>query len=381
MKNKRTYLDYAAATPIDGEVLKAMEMSQENFANPSAPYASARQSKQVLDKARKESAMFLQANAEEVIFTSGATESNNMAILGIASAFGEGRIISIQTEHSSVLGPLQQLEDIGFEVVYCPVDSGGQVILSEFEKLLTKNTLLVTISYANSEIGTIQPITKISQVIKAFNTDNGSDIKFHSDASAAVLSLACDVARLGVDSLTLGGAKIYGPHGVGLLYVKRGLSIEPIQFGGGQQLGLRPGTEPVTLAIGLAKALTMASENISKYKSHLENLQNELMGMLIKSNLEFKLNSPKKGLPGVINISFIGQNGEDLVARLDAFGIEVATGAACEANNEEPSKALLALGLSYDDAQASLRISFGRSTTATDLQMLVGALSDIIQPR
>ncbi len=381
MKNKRIYLDYAAATPIDGEVLKAMEMSKENFANPSAPYASARQSKQVLDKARKESAMFLQANAEEVIFTSGATESNNMAILGIASAFGEGRIISIQTEHSSVLGPLQQLEDIGFEVVYCPVDSGGQVILSEFEKLLTKNTLLVTISYANSEIGAIQPITKISQIIKAFNTDNGSDIKLHSDASAAVLSLACDVARLGVDSLTLGGAKIYGPHGVGLLYVKRGLSIEPIQFGGGQQLGLRPGTEPVTLAIGLAKALTMASENRSKYKSHLENLQNELMGMLLKSKLEYNQNSPKNGLSGIINLSFPGQNGEDLMARLDAVGLEVATGAACEANNEEPSKTLLALGLSYDDAQASLRISFGRSTTATDLQMLVGALSDIIQPR
>lgn len=381
MKNKRIYLDYAAATPIDGEVLKAMEMSKENFANPSAPYASARQSKQVLDKARKESAMFLQANAEEVIFTSGATESNNMAILGIASAFGEGRIISIQTEHSSVLGPLQQLEDIGFEVVYCPVDSGGQVILSEFEKLLTKNTLLVTISYANSEIGTIQPITKISQVIKAFNTDNGSDIKFHSDASAAVLSLACDVARLGVDSLTLGGAKIYGPHGVGLLYVKRGLSIEPIQFGGGQQLGLRPGTEPVTLAIGLAKALSMASENRSKYKSHLENLQNELMGLLLKSKLEYNQNSPKKGLPGILNISFIGQNGEDLVARLDAVGLEVATGAACEANNEEPSKALLALGLSNEDAQASLRISLGRSTTVADLQILVGTLSDIIQPR
>jgi len=381
MKNKRIYLDYAAATPIDGEVLKAMEMSKENFANPSAPYTSARQSKQVLDKARRESAMFLQANAEEVIFTSGATESNNMAILGIASAFGEGRIISIQTEHSSVLGPLQQLADIGFEVVYCPVDGGGQVILSEFEKLLTKNTLLVTISYANSEIGAIQPITKISQIIKAFNTENGSDIKLHSDTSAAVLSLACDVARLGVDSLTLGGAKIYGPHGVGLLYVKRGLSIEPIQFGGGQQLGLRPGTEPVTLAIGLAKALTMASENRSKYKSHLENLQNELMGMLLKSKLEYNQNSPKKGLSGIINLSFSGQKGEDLVARLDAVGLEVATGAACEANNEEPSKALLALGLSYDDAQASLRISFGRSTTATDLQILVGALSDIIQPR
>lgn len=144
---------------------------------------------------------------------------------------------------------------------------------------------------------------------------------------------------------------------------------------------MRPGTEPVTLAIGLAKALTMASENRSTYKSHLENLQNELMGMLLKSKLKYNQNSPKKGLSGIINLSFPGQNGEDLVARLDAVGLEVATGAACEANNEEPSKALLALGLNYDDAQASLRISFGRSTTATDLQMLVGALSDIIQPR
>jgi cysteine desulfurase len=381
MENKRIYLDYAAATPVDDEVLRVMNMSNHNFANPSAQYASARQSRLILEKARKESAMFLQSNFEEIIFTSGATESNNLAVLGIASVFGEGRIISIQTEHSSVLGPLQKLADIGFEVVYCPVDSSGQVVLSELKKLLTKKTLLVTISYANSEIGTIQPLTKISQIIKAFNAENGSDIKLHSDASAAVLCLACDVARLGVDSLTIGGAKIYGPHGVGLLYVKRGLSIDPIQFGGGQQLGLRPGTEPVSLAAGMARALSIASKSRNANKQHFQSLKTKFIELLEKSNLEFKLNSPKNGIANIVNLSIVGQSGEDLVARLDAVGVEVATGAACEVNNEEPSKVLLAIGLSKTEAQASLRVSFGKSTTVDDLEMLVDALSDIIQSR
>lgn len=381
MKNKRIYLDYAAATPVDTGVIKAMKVSEVYFANPSALYASARQSKLSLEKARKESALFLQANTEEIVFTSGTTESNNLAIFGIASAFGEGRVITVQSEHSSVLGPIQQLADVGFEVVYCPVDEFGQIVLSEFESLLTKNTVLVSISYVNSELGTIQPLAKISRAIKDFNSINDADIKFHTDASAAVLTLACDVSRLGVDSLSLGGAKIYGPHGVGLLYVKRGLSIEPIQFGGGQQMGLRPGTESVSLAVGIAKALSIVSEKRSTHKGHFEILQNEMLNQLKRSKLEFKFNSPKNGLPNIINLSFAGQDGEDLVARLDAAGIEVATGAACEASNEDPSRALLAIGLSRAEAQSSLRVSFGINTTAEDLQMLADALSDIIQPK
>lgn len=381
MKSKRIYLDYAAATPVGKSVSAAMQKAEVDFANPSAQYASARSSKLALEKARKESALFLQANAEEVVFTSGATESNNLAILGIASAFGEGRVISIQTEHSSVLGPLEQLADVGFEVVYCSVDKFGQIDLDEFRKLLTKNTVLVTISYANSEIGTIQPITKISQAIELFKSENGADIKFHTDASAAAMTLACDVSRLGVDSLSLGGAKIYGPHGVGLLYVKRGLSIEPIQFGGGQQLGLRPGTEPVPLAAGMAQALSLVSKGRSTNKKHFEALQKELISLLENSKLEFRQNNPKKGLPNIVNVSFAGYDGEDLVARLDAVGVEVATGAACEASSDEPSKSLLAIGLSKSEAQSSLRISFGSSTVLDDLRVLVGALSDIIQPK
>lgn len=382
MKNKRIYLDYAAATPIDEEVARAMNEVEGNFANPSAQYASARESKLVLEKARKDVAMFLHANSVEIIFTSGASESNNMAILGIAGAFGEGRIISIQTEHSSVASPLQQLAEVGFEVVYCPVDKYGQINLDEFRRLLTKNTILVSISYANSELGTIQPITKIGRIVSEFNTVKGADVKFHTDASAAPLTLACDVARLGVDSLSLGGAKLYGPHGIGVLYVKRGLSIEPIQFGGGQQLGLKPGTEPVTLAVGMAKALNIAVSRRSEIIGLFGALREELTKQLGQTDLDLVLNGhPKAGLLNIINISLPGFNGEDLVALLDSRGVEVSTGAACEASNEEPSKTLLAVGVSKELAQASLRISFGVNTTASDVRMLVKVLSDIIQPK
>lgn len=379
MLKKRIYLDYAASTPVDNKVLKLTQLAQSQFANPSAQYASARQAKATLEQARKDSAMFLQCNSEEITFTSGATESNNLAILGIARARGEGRVISIASEHPSVMAPLAQLTNEGFEVVFCPIDNQGKIRLDAFQELLSKNTTLVSLAYANGELGTIQPLSKISQIIQQYNKDVGADIKLHTDASAGALTLPCDVARLGVDALTIGGSKIYGPHGVGLLYLQRGTEIDPLLFGGGQQKSIRPGTESVGLAVGLATALSIVAKRRKVDHGRFLDLHSLFKNELTSRNIQYTYNGhQKERLFQLFNIIIKEQSGEDLVAKLDARGIEVATGAACEASKDKPSRALLAIGLSKDQAQSSLRISFGRSTTEDDITTLAQAIFDII---
>lgn len=381
MKNP-VYFDYAAATPAAKDVINSIADAMGYFANPSAQYSSARKARELLESSRKDCAKFLQANSEEIIFTSAATESNNLAILGIARSFGEGRVISVASEHSSVVEPLEHLAEEGFEVINCPLDARGKIDIGKFENLLTKNTILVSIAYANGEIGTVQPIGKIGQIIKSYNAQNGSDIKFHADASAAALTLACDVARLGVDALSIGGAKIYGPKGVGLLYLKRGVSIEPLLYGGGQQNSIRPGSESVDLAVGLATALKIIVRERKEDHKKFTVLHRDLVNALDETGINYIYNGhPQERLYQVVNIVLPGQNGEDLVAKLDARGFEVSTGAACEATYEKPSRALLALGLTEQEAQSSLRISFGRTTTTQEVNALAKAIFDIIQPK
>lgn len=377
--NKRVYLDYAASTPLDGRVQKAMLASIGNFANPSAVYQSALEARRVLEGARKECALFLQCNSDEIVFTSGATESNNIAIFGASQRYKNGRIISITTEHSSVYEPLQKLKKNGFDVKYLKVDKTGLVDVNELAKLLTKNTRLVTISYASGEIGTIQPLIRIGQLIKAYNASRNSKILFHTDASAAALVLSCDVSRLGVDLLTLGGAKLYGPHGSGLLYVRRGSSILPIEFGGGQENGLRPGTQSVESAVGLGSALTAVKKERKKDHLNFKKLHEVMLLDLDKSVIDYHINgNPKERLFNIISLVLPGHNGEDLVAKLDVAGYEVSTGAACEAANEKPSRGLLAIGLNVADAQSSLRISFGRNTMPSEIKGFVSELKEIV---
>jgi cysteine desulfurase len=378
---KRAYLDFAAATPIDENVAKAMHDADEFFANPSAQYESARKAKEILTKARKECAMFLQCSSDEIIFTSGATESNNIAIQGVVLAHRTGRIISVATEHSSVIGPLNYLSELGYDVVYAPISNKGLVDLDSFANLLNEDTVLVTISYANSEIGTVQPITKISQIIKAYNASRGSNIILHTDASAGALTLSCDVSRLGVDLLSLGGAKVYGPKSAGLLYKMRGVELKPIIYGGSQENCLRPGTESIGMAVGMAKALSMVKQSRKKDSVHFKNLHQLLFAELDRVSIKYIYNGhPKDKIYNVASISVDGQNGEDLVARLDALGFEVATGAACEASSDEPSRALMALGRTKSEAQGSLRISLGRTTSEGEIKRFVDALSGIIRP-
>ncbi len=378
-RSNKLYFDYAASTPMDEEVKKELISSLDVFSNPSAQYCSGREAKKYLDDARKRCAMFLQCNFDEIVFTSGSTESNNLAIFGAANHKKHGQVISISTEHASVREPLEKLKRDGFDVIYIDVDKHGLIDMNSLVSNLNGETILVTISYASSEIGTIQPISKISQAIKAYNAAHNTRILFHTDASAASVVLPCDVSRLGVDLLTLSGSKIYGPKGIGVLYVRRGTEIQPLIYGGSQENGLRAGTEPIELIAPMAKALELVLENKKRDAYKFKELHNEFINLLKDKKIEYIYNGHKKDrLNNIVSIAFEGFNGEDLVAMLDSDGYEVATGAACEANKEEPNRALLAIGLSREEAQGSLRISFGRGTQKPELRGLVLAIFDII---
>ena len=379
-KQKRVYLDFAASTPTDKAVINTMQDALSQFANPSAQYQSARSSKELISLARKNCAMFLQCNTDEIFFTSGATESNNIALQGVAMQHRTGRIISIATEHPSITGPLDFLKKQGYDVVYAGMNEKGLIDLDSFANLINEDTLLATISYANSEIGNVEPIAKIAQIIKSYNASRGANVIFHSDASAAALLLSCDVARLGVDLLTIAGAKIYGPRTGGILYKRRGVDLRPILYGGYQEGSLRPGTESIDSIAGMANALAIVKSSRKNDIDHFKKLHHLLLEELNKKSINYIYNgSPKDKIYNVINISLPGYNGEDLVARLDAIGFEVATGAACEAGNDEPSKALMAIGRTKKEAQGSLRISFGRSSADEDIRRFAEALSGIIR--
>ncbi len=363
----RVYLDYAAATPLDKNVAKAMHDVEHVIANPSSQYTSSREANNYLSLARKQIAMFFGANTEEIIFTSSATESNNLAILGAVKAEKKGHIISIATEHSSVREPLNYLALQGYEIDWCNVDKHGRIDKQDLERKLCYDTKLVTISYANSEIGTTQQISKISAIIKNHERSNGTKVIFHSDASAAVQTLNCDVSRLGVDLLTVGGAKIYGPKGIGALYVKRGTQLDPIIYGGKQENGLRSGSENISLVVGMAQALSNVNKERKKYASYYRELYTNLIHDISQEHKVIENGHPKERIFSVASICIDGANGADLVAYLDASGFEVSTGAACEATNNMPSHALLAVGRSKAQAQGSLRISFGKSTKHKDI--------------
>lgn len=373
----RIYLDYAAATPLNPNVAKKMREAEKCFANPSAFYSSGREAKELLDKYRKDIAMFFGANSDEIVFTSGATESNNLAILGAARAAGVGRIISIGTEHASVRSPLQQLQNEGFEVVICKLDKYGRIVISDFEKLLSYDTKLVSINLASSEIGTIQPIRKLSALIRKFEQNNGTKIVFHTDASAAVATLSTNVSQLGIDLLTMSAAKIYGPKGIGILYVRRKTSLAQIFFGGKQEAGLRSGSESLPLVAGLATSLELAKQNKKKDSERYRQLYTKTM--LELEGIDFIENGhPDERLFSVLSICLYRVSGENIVAYLDAQGIEVATGAACEASNDQPSAALLAIGRTAEQAQGSLRISFGNHTKLSDIDNLIKCLKNTI---
>lgn len=368
---KGIYLDYAASTPLDRKVLREMvPFLKKEFGNPSSLHSSGQKARAAIEKARERAARFLNCKPLEVVFTSGATEANNLAIRGVIQDT-KPHIVTTQIEHESVLAPCQRLAEEGLaEVTYVGVDKEGIVKIEEIEKAIKKNTVLVSVMYANSEIGTVQPIAEIGALLSKYK------ILLHTDAAQAAQFLDCDVKKLGVDLLTLSSHKFYGPKGAGALYAREGASIRPLLNGGGQEQGLRSGTENVAAIVGMGAAL----EEIRNPKSAIRNIQiRQLRDKLMKAVLaripkSFFTGSLKKRLPNNAHFRFEGLNGKDLVMVLDQKGIAVSTGSACSEKTEEPSHVLLALGFSREEAFSCVRLSIGKGTTKEEIERALKTL-------
>lgn len=372
----KIYLDYAATTPLDPKVLRAMlPYLKKDFGNPSSIYNFGQQALGAINEARQIVADFLGCSAAEIVFTGSATEADNLAIFGVVKAvkISKPHIITSQIEHHAVLEPCQGLAKEGVEVTYLPVDKEGLVRVADVKKAIKQNTVLVSIMYANNEIGTIQPIAEISKVLKG-------GILFHTDAVQAANYLECNVQKLGVDLLTLSGHKIYGPKGVGALFIKKGTKIAPLIYGGGHENGLRSGTENVAGIVGLAQAIKEIQDPKIKLQNiRIKHLRDKIIKNVLKIIPDAKLNgSDSQRLPNNINFSFEGAEGEAMVIALDQKGIAVSTGSACSSKTLEPSHVLLALGLSDISAHTSLRITLGRQTTEKEVEKLLKVLPQVI---
>ncbi len=381
-KMKRIYLDYAATTYIDPRVLQKMKpYLTRAYGNASSLYSLGREVKAAIEGGREEVAKILGASPDEIIFTGSGTESANLAIFGIAKAYRDrgNHIIVSKIEHKAVLESARKLEKEGFRVTYLNVDSQGIIKLNELKRALNRKTILVSIMYANNEIGTIQPIKEISKIIKKFRKENLLPA-FHSDACQAAGALSLKVNDLGVDLLTLNGSKIYGPKGVGCLYVNKNYKIEPLIVGGSQEMGLRAGTENTALIVGFSEALKLAEKLREKESKRLRKLRDYFTKKILKLILHCQLNGhPQKRLPNNTNLSFAGIEGESLVLKLDQYGISASTGSACTSQDLEPSHVITALGKSKEASHSSVRFSLGRKTSKSDINYVLKVLPDIVK--
>lgn len=381
---KNVYLDHAATTPLDPRVKKAMEpYLTDRFGNPSSFHTPGKQARDDLDAAREQIARLLGVRTEEIFFTSGGTESDNLALLGFARKNKDHgkHIVSTKIEHHAVLHSAEQLEREGFEVTYLDVDENGLVTADQVMRAVRPDTILVSVMYANNEIGVVEPISEIGNSLEKYRRDNKTEFPvFHTDACQAAGALELSVPKLHVDMLTLNGSKIYGPKGVGLLYKRRELKLEPLAFGGGQEMGLRPGTENVAGIIGLAKALELAEAERKKESARLVELREKLIAGIRDSIDGVRLNgSATKRLPNNVNMSFADIEGEALLLYLDAKGIFCSTGSACTSASLDPSHVIMALGLPSEVAHSAMRFSLGRKTTADDIDFLLKELPPLVE--
>lgn len=380
---KPIYLDYAAATYIDPRVLKKMvPYLKGNFGNPSSLHLIGRNTKTAIEGARSVIAGILNVEPSEIIFTGSGTESDNLAIFGVAKAyksFGNHIIVS-KIEHKAVFEAAKKLGKEGFEITYLDVDSKGLIKLSEFKKILRKDTILVSIMYANNEIGAVQPITKISKIIRNFRKKHNSIFPiFHTDACQAAGALDLKINKLETDLMTLNSSKIYGPKGIGCLYKAEKIKLEPLIVGGGQENGMRAGTENTALIVGFAEALKLAEKLRVKESRRLKKLRDYFIKRILKEISNSRLNGHLiKRLPNNVNVSIGGVEGESLMLMLDREGIFASTGSACTSESLEPSHVLLAIGLLSEMAHCSLRFTLGRKTTKSDIDRVLKILPKIV---
>ena len=365
------YLDNASTTKVDKEVVKAiLPYFDKKYGNASSLHDLGQEAKKALEDSRKKLADFLKVNVSEIIFTSSGTESDNLAIKGVAFAKGKGHIITSKIEHPAVLETCTYLEKKGFKISYLDVDKEGIIKLDQLNKLINKDTILVSIMHANNEIGTIQPIKKISEICKQNN------VLFHSDMVQSFGKIPIDFNL--VDLASISAHKIYGPKGIGALYVRKGTKLEPIIHGGGHEFGLRSSTENIALIVGFVKAAELVLKDKKENKR-----QEKLRDYLIKELLKIKgtrLNGSKKNrLPNNVNVSFDFVEGESLVFKLNFKGISVSTGSACSSKKLEASHVLLATGLKPEQAHGSLRITLGKFNKEKDIKYLLKVLPDIVK--
>ena len=374
---KKIYLDNAATTSLKSEVLEEMmPILKENYGNPSSIYSIGRNARKEVEKSRQTVAEILGANPSEIFFTSGGTESDNWAIRGVAFAQlrkGKNHIITSKIEHHAVLHTVKELEKEGFEATYLDVDKNGFVNPEDVKAAITEKTALVTVMYANNEIGTIQKISEIGKVC------HEKGVIFHTDAVQAVGHLEINVKEQNIDLLSLSGHKFHGPKGVGALYVKKGVRILNLMQGGAQESNKRPGTENVAGIVGLAKALEISMKNRQEKNKDLEKKRDFLITELLKIKRS-RLNGDRtQRLPGNVNISFEGIEGESLLLLLDAAGICASSGSACTSGSLDPSHVLLAIGLVHEVAHGSLRLSLDESTTMEELEYTVSEVKKVVE--
>ncbi len=373
---KQIYLDYSATTPVHPDVLKAMmPYFTEAFGNPSAIYSYGLEAKQAVDEARSKVAELIGARDEEIVFTSGGTEADNFAIVGAVYANKNkgNHIITSAIEHHAVLETCKLMEDRGFSVTCLPVDEYGLVVPHDIKEAITDKTVLISVMHANNEVGTIEPISEIARIAKE------AGVLFHTDAVQSVGHIPVDVNELGVDLLSISAHKLYGPKGVGALYIRKGTRLEPLLHGGAQENRRRASTENVPGIVGFGRAAELARQEINEEMNRLAHLRDHLIKGILERIDHTHLNGhPMNRLPNNSNISFDFIEGESIVLSLDLEGICASTGSACAVSNLEPSHVLLAMGHSYERAHSTLRFSLGKWTTEEDIERVLEVLPRIV---
>lgn len=375
--SRKIYLDHAATTPVRAEVSEVVTRYMlDDFGNASSIHSFGRNARKGLEEAREQVASLIGADTKEIIFTSGGTESDNFALKGIAEANRQQKrhLVTTKIEHHAVLHTAEYLENEGFEVTYLDVDEYGLVDPDDVRKAVRNDTFLVSVMFANNEVGTIEPIAEIARACKE------KGVVFHSDAVQAAGSIPINVKELGIDLLSISAHKMYGPKGIGALYVRKGVKIAPIIYGGSHERGKRAGTENVAGIVGFGKAAELARLELSQRTNHLMPLRDQLINDVFEKIQDVTLNGhPTKRLPNNVNVSIMYVEGESMLLNLDMMGIAASSGSACTSGSLEPSHVLLAMGVPHETAHGSLRMTLGEGNTKEDIDYVVDVLSEIVE--
>jgi cysteine desulfurase len=369
------YLDNAASTQIHSDVLDSMlPFLKEQYGNPSSIHRYGRLSRKAIHKARKQIASLINADPAEILITSGGTESNNTVLIGISSQFPDSQIITSSIEHDAILEPCKKLISNGFQVNYLSVDKSGMINTMDLKNIISKKTSLVSIMFGNNEVGTIQPISEIVKIC------HENKVVFHTDAVQAVGKVAIDVKELGVDLLSISSHKLHGPKGVGALYIKDGVKINPVILGGGQEFRLRSGTENVASIVGFGQACEIAQNNLIENSSLIKKLQTLLVKRVLDEIPEVTFNGHSEyRLSNNAHFTFLGVNGEDLIIKLDEYGVAASTGSACSVNTQKASHVLESMGFSLEQITGSLRLTVGIFNTENEINKTVDILKKVVE--